>query len=160
MCMLLLIILRSQSHVFAGVQNAIFSSHNSKKKPSQQQKNRKSHTHILHGLMITVSSFNEDVAHRFIGLIYTTDQNYVKFSNFPWGEGDCHLHGFRRTLLFPFTKLASVFSGKRSPGCVSSGIELLILRRPNNITTISPLWIITKTFSSSQNFLVCFFFFF
>lgn len=31
--------------------------------------------------MITVSSFNEDIAHHFIGLIYTIDQNYVKFSN-------------------------------------------------------------------------------
>ena len=83
-----------------------------------------------------ITSFNEDVAHHFIGLIYTIDQNYVKFSNSLWGEGDGHLYGFQRTLLFQFTKLASVYSGKRSLGRVQSGTELPILRSPNNIMSI------------------------
>jgi len=74
-------------------------------KPTQQQKKtRKPRAITLHGLTITLASFNEDVAHRFGGLIYTIDQNYVKFSNSLQGEGGCHLPGFQRTLLFPFTK--------------------------------------------------------
>lgn len=36
---------------------------------------------MLHGFIIMVSSFNEDIAQHFVGLIYTIDQNYIKFPN-------------------------------------------------------------------------------
>lgn len=41
---------------------------------------------MLHGCIITVFYFNEDIAQHFVGLIYTIYQNYVKCPYTTMGE--------------------------------------------------------------------------
>ena len=46
---------------------------------------------MLHGCIITVSYFNEDIAQHFVGLIYTIYQNYVKCPYTTMGEKIQHM---------------------------------------------------------------------
>lgn len=50
---------------------------------------------MLHGCIITVSCFNEDIAQHFVGLIYTIYQNYVKFPYTTMGEKSQHICDFQ-----------------------------------------------------------------